>query len=71
MVDLNIRPLAIHDPDGYRARIGRLLPRTHVVKASDDDLAWLDPERDRASRRRARCSRPGRRSCCSRAAARA
>jgi len=41
MVDLNIRPLAVPDPEAYRARIGRLLPRTDVVKASDDDLAWL------------------------------
>jgi fructokinase len=45
MVDLNIRPLVIHDPDAYLARITRLLPRTHVVKASDDDLAWLDPDK--------------------------
>ena len=45
MVDLNIRPLAMPDPDGYRARIDRLLPRMDVVKASDDDLAWLDPDR--------------------------
>jgi fructokinase len=45
MVDLNIRPLAMPDPDAYRARIDRLLPHTHVVKASDDDLAWLDPDR--------------------------
>ena len=58
MVDLNIRPLAIPDAASYRARIDRLLPRTHVVKASDDDLAWLDPERD-PSRRRARCSTTG------------
>ena len=46
MVDLNIRPLAVPDPNAYRSRIDRLLPRTHVVKASDDDLAWLDPDRD-------------------------
>jgi fructokinase len=46
MVDLNIRPLAVPDPKAYRARIERLLPRTDVVKASDDDLAWLDPDRD-------------------------
>jgi fructokinase len=45
MVDLNVRPLAIHDAASYRARIARLLPRTHVVKASDADLAWLDAER--------------------------
>jgi fructokinase len=46
MVDLNIRPLAVPDPEAYRARIDRLMPRTDVVKASDDDLAWLDPDRD-------------------------
>jgi fructokinase len=45
MVDLNIRPLVIDDRDRYLARIDRLLPRTHVVKASDDDLAWLDPDK--------------------------
>ena len=53
MVDLNIRPPVIHDPEGYRARIGRLLPRTHVVKASDDDLAWLDPDRSEVEAARA------------------
>jgi fructokinase len=46
MLDLNIRPPVIADPDAYRARIARLLPRTDVVKASDDDLAWLAPARD-------------------------
>jgi fructokinase len=45
MTDLNIRPPVIGDPDAYRARIARLLPRTDVVKASDDDLRWLDPDR--------------------------
>jgi fructokinase len=45
MADLNIRPPVIGDPDAYRARIARLLPRMDVVKASDDDLAWLDPDR--------------------------
>jgi fructokinase len=45
MVDLNIRPPVIREPEAYRARIDRLLPRTHVVKASDDDLAWLAPDR--------------------------
>jgi fructokinase len=44
-VDLNCRPAAIDDPVAYRARLERLLPRCHVVKASDDDLAWLDPGR--------------------------
>jgi fructokinase len=45
MLDLNCRPSAITDPEGYRARLERLLPRCHVVKASDADLAYLDPGR--------------------------
>jgi fructokinase len=45
MVDLNIRPTVIDDEAAYRARLERLVPRCHVVKASDDDLAWLDPDR--------------------------
>jgi fructokinase len=43
MADLNCRPAAIDDPVGYRARLGRILDRVDVVKASLDDLAWLDP----------------------------
>ena len=42
-LDPNCRPTIIDDPDGYRARLTRLLRRTDVVKASEDDLAWLDP----------------------------
>ena len=53
MVDLNIRPTVIDDADAYRARLDRLLPRCHVVKASDDDLAWLDPDRSEVDAARA------------------
>lgn len=42
-IDLNCRPAAIREPDVYRARLRRMLPRCQLVKASDDDLAWLDP----------------------------
>ena len=45
-LDLNCRPAAIVDPGAYRERLARLLRRCHVVKASDADLAWLDPQRD-------------------------
>ena len=45
MIDLNCRPSAITDPEGYRARLDRLLPRCDVVKASDADLEYLDPGR--------------------------
>ena len=53
MIDVNIRPLVIRDPDAYRARLGRLLSRCHVVKASDDDLRWLEPDRDEVEAARA------------------
>ena len=42
-VDPNCRPGMIDAPDAYRARLGRVLRRSHVVKVSADDLAWLDP----------------------------
>ena len=45
VVDPNVRPAAMPDPAGYRARLARVLARTDVVKVSDQDLAWLDPGR--------------------------
>jgi fructokinase len=45
-VDPNIRPWAIADPDAYRARLGRVLARTHLLKVSEDDLEWLGPVQD-------------------------
>jgi fructokinase len=41
MVDPNIRPGAIADPAAYRARLERVLARTHVLKVSEEDLDWL------------------------------
>ena len=43
MVDPNCRPSITTDPDGYRARVARVMERTDVVKVSADDLAWLYP----------------------------
>lgn len=43
MLDPNIRPAAIGDEPGYRARLAAILRRADVVKASTDDLAWLEP----------------------------
>jgi fructokinase len=42
-LDPNCRPTTIADPAAYRSRLTRLLARTDVVKASEEDLAWLDP----------------------------
>jgi fructokinase len=42
-LDPNCRPATIRNPAAYRGRLDRLLRTTDVVKASDDDLAWLRP----------------------------
>lgn len=42
-VDPNIRPWVIDDEDAYRARLERVLARSHVVKVSEEDVGWLYP----------------------------
>jgi fructokinase len=44
MLDPNCRPSLIPDRAAYRRRLGTTLRRSHVVKASVDDLAWLEPD---------------------------
>jgi fructokinase len=42
MVDPNCRPTATPDRARYRERMERVLARADIVKASDEDLAYLD-----------------------------
>lgn len=42
-VDPNVRPFLVDDREGYLARLGRFLEAATLVKASDEDLAWLEP----------------------------
>ena len=46
VMDLNCRPAAIRDEVAYRRRIDRLYGRVDLVKASTDDLRWLEPSLD-------------------------
>ncbi|ORV10954.1 carbohydrate kinase family protein [Mycobacterium celatum] len=43
--DPNVRPALIVDRDLARARIDHLLERSDVVKVSEEDLRWIDPDR--------------------------
>ena len=43
--DPNVRPALIEDDEQARSRIDRLVEKCDVVKASDEDLQWIDPNR--------------------------
>jgi fructokinase len=43
--DPNVRPGLIADRGSARARIEHLVERSDIVKASEDDLRWIDPDR--------------------------
>ena len=45
VLDPNVRSQAIACEQAYRARVERLISRSDVVKVSEEDLAWLDPDR--------------------------
>ena len=51
--DPNVRPSLIADRFQARDRIARLVERSDIVKASDEDLSWFDPDRDPESTARA------------------
>ncbi|WP_127792574.1 carbohydrate kinase [Agromyces sp. LHK192] len=56
--DPNIRPSLIDDRDAVRRRVLSLIERADVIKASDEDVAWLHPGEDIADVAR-RWSRSG------------
>ncbi|HUZ85528.1 MAG TPA: carbohydrate kinase [Candidatus Baltobacterales bacterium] len=46
MIDPNVRPALLGDDGDYRRRLEWVIARSAIVKASDDDLAWLYPGLD-------------------------
>jgi fructokinase len=44
--DPNVRPSLIVDRDLARERIAHLVERSDIVKVSDEDLRWIDPEHE-------------------------
>ena len=44
-VDPNCRPWVVKDADAYRERIRRVLGKAHVLKVSEEDLEFLEPDR--------------------------
>jgi fructokinase len=43
--DPNVRPSLINDRELARERIERLVERSDIVKVSQEDLRWIDPDR--------------------------
>ncbi|WP_067130966.1 carbohydrate kinase family protein [Microtetraspora malaysiensis] len=43
--DVNVRPAALPGREPYLEKVGAWLRTAHVVKASEEDLRWLHPER--------------------------
>ena len=43
-MDINVRPLLVTDEAAYRSQLSHLLDLAHVIKLSDEDHAWLEPD---------------------------
>jgi fructokinase len=52
-LDPNIRPGVVTDEKAYRGRLLRMIEMSDIVKVSEEDLAWLDPNSDFESLSRA------------------
>lgn len=44
LLDANIRPALIEVEEGYRKRLGRMMAMADILKFSDEDIDWLQPD---------------------------
>lgn len=42
--DINVREKLVEDEAGYRERLGHFLDLAHLIKLSEEDHAWLEPD---------------------------
>lgn len=52
-IDANIRPALIKDETVYRARLARMFAAADLIKVSDEDLCWLNPDQGPVEQARA------------------
>lgn len=57
-MDINVRPLLVEDEPVYRRQLSQLLDLAHVIKLSDEDHEWLEPDMSLEAHARALLARP-------------
>nr|WP_314257528.1 carbohydrate kinase [uncultured Devosia sp.] len=57
-MDINVRPLLVDDAAAYRRQLSALLDLAHVIKLSDEDHEWLEPEMSIEDHARALLAKP-------------
>ena len=57
-MDINVRPLLVQNEQAYRAQLSQLLDLAHVIKLSDEDHEWLEPELSLEEHAKALMARP-------------
>ena len=57
-MDINVRPLLVADEARYRSQLSQLLDLAHVIKLSDEDHEWLEPEMSLEEHARRLLARP-------------
>lgn len=57
-MDINVRPLLVDDEAAYRRQLSQFLDVAHVIKLSDEDHEWLEPDMSIEDHAKALLARP-------------